>query len=204
MAAVPGLRERKRDRLRKELHQAATDLFLQNGFEATTIDEIVAIANVSRRTFFRYFDTKEDAWFGSPDADRELIETIIANRPASESPLASARLAYRRLMDDYQTDSARGLAMARLATFTPALRAKLAWFRERAVNAIADALSKRAGTPPDDLTPHVIAANAVWTIAAAVDRWIVEDGARPIDDIVDEAFARADAAFAEQLPHARA
>lgn len=196
MAAVPGLRERKRDRLREDLHLAAAALFLQAGFDGTTIDDIVAVANVSRRTFFRYFDTKEDAWFSSLDADRETIEQVVASRPAAESTLTTARLAYRHLLADYHKDPARGLEMARLATLTPALRSKAAWFRERAVSFIAVALAKRAGTPPEDLTPNVIAANAVWTIAAAVDRWIIEEGMRPLDEM----FARADAAFALELP----
>ena len=104
MSAEPGLRQRKMDRLREQLHKSATRLFLERGFDATTIDDIVELAEVSRRTFFRYFEAKEDAWFGDVAGDRDKILAVVESRPASESPLRVARHAYLELLRSYQTD----------------------------------------------------------------------------------------------------
>jgi AcrR family transcriptional regulator len=196
VSAGPGLRQRKKDRLRDQLHRAATRLFLERGFDGTTIDAIVELAEVSRRTFFRYFEAKEDAWFGDVDGDRDKIALSVESRPATESPLRVARYAYLELLRSYETDPGLALQMARLATRTPALQAKLAYFRERNARTIAGALAKRTGHAPDDLAVTVIATNAVSTIGAAVNRWILEDGARPLQHFIDEACAVADSTSA--------
>ena len=93
MPAVPGLRQRKREATRERLTRAAMALFLERGFEATTIDDIAAAADVSRRSFFHYFASKEDvvaAW--QEDASTALVAAIIA-RPADESLLTAAESA---------------------------------------------------------------------------------------------------------------
>jgi len=89
-----GLREQKKQRLREEIIAAALDRFARHGFDATTIDDIVRDVGVSRRTFFRYFETKEDvvtAWFARTRAG--LSEALEA-RPRSEPPFESLRWAF--------------------------------------------------------------------------------------------------------------
>ena len=90
MAVGPrSLRERKKARTREALIAAAIDLFESRGYEGTTIDDIAAAADVSPRTFFRYFASKEEVAVGD-DFEPMLIE-MIASRPAGESVIESAR-----------------------------------------------------------------------------------------------------------------
>src|SRR5512146_1844355 len=81
------LRQRKRERTRAALIAAALELFERQGYEATTIDEIAAAADVSPRTFFRYFSTKEEVALGD-DVGPEIVG-LIAVRPAEEPMLES-------------------------------------------------------------------------------------------------------------------
>src|SRR6202011_1999624 len=84
-AAGPGLRARKRQQTRERLTRAAMALFLERGFEATTLDDIAAAADVSRRSFFHYFESKEDVVFAWHEELSAALVAEIAVRPASES-----------------------------------------------------------------------------------------------------------------------
>src|SRR5215210_3979483 len=92
---VGGLRERKKARTREALHDAAMDLFSLRGFDGTTVEEIAAACEVSPRTFFRYFPTKEDVLFGeSGERSAALVETLAAE-PPHLTPLAAIHAAMR-------------------------------------------------------------------------------------------------------------
>ncbi|MFJ5528771.1 TetR family transcriptional regulator [Streptomyces sp. NPDC093261] len=92
-APRPGLRERKKQRTRDALLRAALELFTTKGYEATTVDEIAEAADVSQRTFFRYFAGKEDAvFFVQSLAESHFVEAVRA-RPHHEAPLEALRQA---------------------------------------------------------------------------------------------------------------
>ena len=92
---VVGLRERKKARTREALHDAAMDLFSREGFDGTTVEEIADACEVSPRTFFRYFPTKEDVLFGdSEQRSTALIETLAA-QPLDLAPLDAIHAAMR-------------------------------------------------------------------------------------------------------------
>src|ERR1700720_3018632 len=83
--SAPGLRQRKRQQTRERLTQAAMALFLERGFEATTLDDIAAAADVSRRSFFHYFASKEDVVFAWQEETTAALIAAVAARPANES-----------------------------------------------------------------------------------------------------------------------
>ncbi|CAM5226813.1 TetR family transcriptional regulator OS=Streptomyces tendae OX=1932 GN=GUR47_10590 PE=4 SV=1 [Streptomyces tendae] len=92
-ASRPGLRELKKQRTRDLLLRSALELFTQRGYEETTVDDIAEAAEVSQRTFFRYFASKEDAaFFVSRLAESRFVEAVHA-RPPEEAPLDALRTA---------------------------------------------------------------------------------------------------------------
>ena len=98
--AHPGLRERKKQRTRDALLHAALELFVTQGYEHTTVDEIAERADVSQRTFFRYFAGKEDAAFAMSDAMTAQFVAALRGRPAHEPPLEALR---RAVLDSWDT-----------------------------------------------------------------------------------------------------
>lgn len=88
---VPGLRERKKQRTRDALVRVALELFATQGYERTTVDEIADAVDVSQRTFFRYFATKEDVAFAVQQMVEDCFVRALAERPAEEGPFDAMR-----------------------------------------------------------------------------------------------------------------
>lgn len=92
-APAAGLRERKKRRTRDALLRAALLLFISQGYERTTVDEIAEVVDVSQRTFFRYFANKEEAVFAVQDLVESHFVAELRARPAAEGPLRAMRAA---------------------------------------------------------------------------------------------------------------
>ncbi|MEV5430940.1 TetR family transcriptional regulator [Streptomyces sp. NPDC052701] len=97
---LPGLRERKKQRTRDALLRAALELFTTRGYEETTVDEIAAAADVSQRTFFRYFASKEEVTFFVPRLAESHFVAAVRERPPGEAPLEALR---RALLENWDT-----------------------------------------------------------------------------------------------------
>jgi AcrR family transcriptional regulator len=121
----PSLRERTRLAVRQQLLDTALALFVEHGYEATTVDEIAAAAGMSKRSFFRYFGSKEDVILGKHERLGEQFVDALRARPPDE-PLWTA---LRRMFDDvvaYMTDPAQAASAAevqRVINGSPSLRA---------------------------------------------------------------------------------
>ncbi len=141
------LRQRKRERTRAALVGAALDLFERQGYEATTVDEIAAAADVSPRTFFRYFATKEEVALGD-DSGPQIIG-LLAARPDDEPMLESVR---RVVTDSLALVSAEDrealLARLRIVYRTPSLRARRWEFQLEMGRISGTILATRRGLPP--------------------------------------------------------
>ncbi|APO49877.1 TetR/AcrR family transcriptional regulator [Bradyrhizobium diazoefficiens] len=173
--AAPGLRERKQQQTRERLKRAAMALFLERGFETTTIDDIAAAADVSRRSFFHYFASKEDvvaAW--QEDAAAALVSEILA-RPADESMLTAAENAIAAAVK--RIDPTEAAAMSRLKRDNPALHARDQLKYEKLERALADGLTQRSGRKSDRLKARLVAMIATGAMRVGGESWIGE-GAR--------------------------
>ena len=120
--AVPGLRERKRQQTRERLTRMAMALFRERGFEATTLDDIAAAADISRRSFFHYFASKEDVVFAWQEEITAALVDAVAARPAAESMLTAAENAILAMVR--QLEPGEAIAMAQLKRDNPALQAR--------------------------------------------------------------------------------
>lgn len=189
MNRPPTLAERKRQLVRDELSTAALQLFASHGFDATTIDAIAEAAGVSRRTFFRYFASKEDVIVEFLDVLGAQLCDALAARPAAERPGPAVRGALGVFLDGFTAHPAKSLALARLTLDTPALRARYLDRQDGWRACLKIELARRAGVDPGaDLRPALTAAVALAAFDTALIHWI-STGAGDLDALVDRAFA---------------
>jgi AcrR family transcriptional regulator len=183
---MSGLRERKRERTRAAIQAAALDLFARRGYEATTCEQIAAVAEVSPATFFRYFPTKEDVVL-TDDYD-DLLLALIRDRPEGESPLLAVRRSFAAGLEAiFATDAGVIRERLRLVLSVPALRARR-YEQQRATEALlAGALAGRLGAGPGDFETRVAAAAIIAAVAVAVEEWAERGGDLPA--LVDRALA---------------
>ncbi len=186
---MTGLRERKKERQRLDLVRAAFELFEERGFAQTTIDAIADAANVSPRTFFRYFDSKEDVILIDPAGKLALVEEVIASAPRDETVLDMLRRGWARLADEYLSDRDVTAAIYRLSRAEPVLAARLFSFQTEWSYAIARAMSGRLGVDPaTDIRPVVVSSTSQAVLRSAFNRWVEAGCPGDAHDVVYAAF----------------
>jgi AcrR family transcriptional regulator len=185
-ADVPGLRERKRQQTRERLTRAAMALFLERGFEATTLDDIAAAADISRRSFFHYFASKEDVVFAWQEETTAALIAAVAERPAGESMLTAAENAISAMAR--QLEPGEAIAMARLKRDNPALQARDQVKYEKLERALAAALEKRAGHKTE-LQARLVAMIATGAMRIGGELWAAEGAREKPEALVKRTFA---------------
>ena len=198
------LRERKKLATRRSLRRAALDLVAERGFAHVTIEDIAEAADVSPRTFFNYFPSKEAALFGTdPEQIPVLRERVIHTAPG-EPALEALRMIMvsdaRAVADELgelggnPVDWLRRMKGAHADSQLRAARAAQMAMVERA---IAEGLAERLGTDPDrDPYPGLLAATAAGVVRSSVNFWGGSGGAVPLGQLIDLAFL----ALANGLP----
>ena len=185
------LRERKKAQTREALAEAALQLFADKGFEHVTVDEIADTAQVSRRTYFRYFPTKEAVVF--PDRERRLLQfqEMLASRSADEAPLETVRRALMELARDYEENRARVMLQQRIVEGSLTVLAYDAELDRQWESAIAVALGDRVGriTPQADRRRARLQAGALMgAIRAILNEWYAGAGKGDLKALGQEAF----------------
>ena len=181
-----GLRERKRQQTRERLTRVAMALFLARGFEATTLDDIASAADISRRSFFHYFASKEDVVFAWQEESSAALIAAVAARPANESMLTAAENAISAMVR--QLEPGEAMAMAQLKRDNPALQARDQVKYEKLERALAEALGKRAGHKTERLQARLVAMIATGAIRIGGELWAAEGAREKPEALVKRTF----------------
>jgi AcrR family transcriptional regulator len=185
-----GLRERKKQRTRETIVRAALDLFAEKGYDATTVAEIAEASDISPRTFFGYFPTKEDVVFHDhEELMREFVRRM-RERPPGEQALVTLRTWILEMTDHFEQVEER--ERRRLVQSTPSLvvreRTNLAEVEQVLAAAIADDLA----VDEHALRPHLVSAAAIAALMEIGRRRDVAPAEGNASEAIDEAleFAR--------------
>lgn len=181
-----GLRERKRAETHARIQAEGMRLFLRDGFEETTLDDVAAAAGVSRRTLMNYFGSKEEIVFSTKAGFPRMVADAVSARPADESLLTMVENALIDLARLPQPDQAR--MVANLIHTTPSLSAGDQAKYELVERALADALAARKGLANDAVLARVVAGAAVSIMKMSMDAWLANPGSSA-EPYVRAAFA---------------
>lgn len=186
-AKVTSIKTRKQQVVRDALSAAALDLFLTRGFEAVTVEEIANAAGVSRRTFFRYYESKEDVMVETIDIDKEVLFTELAARPLEEPALLAIRNALIPAIEYSLQKSDLVRDTTRLLRETSALRRAVMERRSRVEERIAALMVQRLKTTKEDSTPMLLAFLTRALYDTAFNAWYdneTDDISKLIDDLI--------------------
>lgn len=185
--AQPGLRERKKSRTRSLIHKEAMRLIRQQGYAATTVEQVAEAAEVSPSTVFRYFATKEDLVLHD-EYDDLFVEAFKA-QPPELSPLTALRLSMQQviasLTPEQFAEEAERIALSRTV---PELRARRLDELVRTLHLIAAAVAERTGRQPDDPAVRTFA-GAVTGVAVSAMLCAGEDPPAATFEQFDQALA---------------
>jgi AcrR family transcriptional regulator len=161
-----GLRERKKQRTREQIIEAAMRLFAERGYQATTVADIATAADVAPRTFFAHFPSKEAVVFHDLDRDLEGLASALRDRLPGETAFDALRRWIDTMFDEWMTEEDETLLRKRLCREDESLanfqRGTMARVEELLLQAVADDL----GEPPDALRPRLVTAAAVAALNA--------------------------------------
>jgi AcrR family transcriptional regulator len=177
MSIPSGLRERKRAETHARIQAEAIRLFLERGFETTTLDDIAEAAGVSRRSLFHYFESKEEIVLSSRTDFPRIIAEAIGQRPPGEPLLEMVENALIDTATRYGSTQTRDLS--RMIRDTPTLSAGEQAKYEHVERALAKALADRKDLPEIDTECRVTAATAIGILKLAVEAWIAGDDSGP-------------------------
>jgi mycofactocin system transcriptional regulator len=155
----------------RELELVALRLFAEKGFEDTTVDEIAAGAGVSRRTFFRYFDTKANVLWSEFDSEVDVIRGLLAQTPAELPVMQAVRLAVLETNHYRAEDVPELRARMKLISSVPDLAASAAVHYDAWEQAIAEFVGRRIGRPATSLYPLVVGRATLASCRAAYEQW---------------------------------
>lgn len=167
-----GLRQRKKERRRKAIIEAAWGLFREKGYDATTIDEIADRAEISRRTFFRYFPCKEDVVFHQRAERLALLKALLERAGKGFEAVANACLGIAQNYSDNQDE------IIELFTLVESSAALTLWkseIEQEWAKAMAETLIKSDPTM-DQRRCRILAGSVIGAVHATLDEWLADKG----------------------------
>lgn len=182
-----GLRERKKLKTRVAIRQATYRLIQEQGYDATTIEQIAEAAEVSPSTVFRYFATKEDIVL--TDEYDPVLEAMLRSRPPAEPPLESVRRMMREALTTVLTSEDEELRQrTRLMAEVPAVRARLTESMSATGKVLSQVLADRTGRSPDDLRIRVFVAAVLGAVREVTLHWSESGQEGDLMAMIDQAM----------------
>jgi AcrR family transcriptional regulator len=186
-----GLRERKKARTQAAIREQALRLFREQGYDATTVQQIIEEAEVSESTFFRYFPTKADVVL--TDEFDPLIVQAFQQQPPALGPVQALRAAFRTAFGELSVQEMEEQRdRMNLILSIPELRAGMLDQLASSMQLLTEVLAERTGRPPGDLAVRTTA-GAVIGVATAVMFAMIDDPNANLATLLDEAMAHLEA-----------
>lgn len=182
-----GLRERKRRETSERIIEKGLRLFVKNGYEATTLDAIAEAAGISRRTFFYYFNSKEDILLAAHDSGfRRALRPAMLEESSDQAPVEAARNCLIKLASRYETKES--IVFDRLMQSTPALRARKEAVFVETEQILLEAMCELWPAPGRRDGLRLVAMVAMGTLRLALDKWKQNDAAYPLAHYIRQSF----------------
>lgn len=200
MAASPtsrqdkiGLRERKKLKTRAAIQEHALRLFREQGYSATSVEQIAEAVEISPRTFFRYFPTKEDVILF--DATDPLMFAAFEAQPPELNVIDAFRAAYREVNDRLSAEElAHERERRRLVGSAPELRARMLGEFMGNVDLVAGMVARRLGRSPDDVAARTFS-GALLGVLVGVFLTVEDPGVLDYDEALEQALAQLQAGW---------
>jgi AcrR family transcriptional regulator len=189
-----GLRELKKARTRQAVQKAAMRLFDEQGYEATTVEQIALAAEISTATFYRYYCDKEDVVLR--DHNPALVEEVLAERPADESLADTIGALFQRMAVELEDAREAMIVRLRLMCRVPGLQARRWASRQDMIDLMARMVAPRLGTVADDHDLRLAITVAFAAESETVLHWARTGGAEPLAALLGKALAKIEPMFA--------
>ena len=164
-----GLRERKKQRTRDQIVEAAMRLFAERGYQATTIADIATAADVAPRTFFSYFPSKEAVVFHNVDRDLDGLGAALRDRLPGETAFDALRRWIDAMFEGWAADEDEAVLRKRLCREDEGLANFQGGMMLRIHELLREAIARDLDEPPDALRPRLVAAAAVAALSSLDD-----------------------------------
>jgi AcrR family transcriptional regulator len=195
--STDGLRERKRRETLQRITEAGICLFIEKGYDATTIEEISAAAGISRRTFFYYFKSKDDVLLSLQSGMGAMIADAVRSAPKDKQPLDTIRDAVVAVCAAVPADDM--IVIDRLMRSSDAVQARKQASYVQHEQTLFVALHERWPEPERKIALRLVAMLAIGAIRLSTDIFHREGGCRPIETILREAFSALESEIAGRL-----
>lgn len=186
----PSLTERRREATRYEIAEAAAALFSEQGYEATTVDDIARAAGISLRTFYRYCPAKEDALTPVLTAGVATLVEEMALRPAAEPLTEAAQAAFAIATAGARYEGpGQTVRLIQVMSRVPAIRLRWLAAGRAMQDRLVPVVAARTGRPESALETRLLAAVLIDAVTVALEHWAAEGGHDPLPSVSARALA---------------
>ena len=174
--AKPGLRERKKQQLREKIARTALRLFAERGYDETTLADIAEAADISPRTIFAYYESKEDILFCEEQGFLDQLKQKLEQRPSGITTVD----AIREFISSVPPPDEQAMLRKKILTHSPGLQVKVRAHMGQLEPLLIESIAKDLHAGNDDIRPHLLAASMLAAFATVRDRLAKAEAGEPI------------------------